>query len=45
MMIQGGATVAGDFRVSDLSDRMNESAEMGWLGRRQWPVKSASSIQ
>lgn len=45
MTIKKRATVAGDLRVSVLGDRMNDSAAMGWLGRRQWPVKSARSIQ
>lgn len=45
VMIKGGATVAGDLRVPGLGDGMNDSAEMGWLGRRKWPVKSAGSIQ
>lgn len=45
MMVEGGATVTGDSQVLDLSDRVNDSAEIGWLGRRQWLVKSASFIQ
>lgn len=35
--------VAGDRKVPGLGDRVNDSAEIGWLGR-QWLVKSTSSI-
>lgn len=37
--------MAGDPEVPGLGGRTNDSAEIGSLGRKQWPVKSAVAIQ